>query len=115
MNEEQVLQATFDALQGKKGDNPVLLDLRNLTIVTDYFLVVGGQNPIHVKALADSVQEKLEEYEVFPQRTEGYKEGRWILLDYGFLVIHILTREERNFYRLEQLWHEAKILTPTLA
>ena len=108
----QVLQAVFEAVESKKGNNPVLLDMREISIITDYFLVTDGHNPIHVKAIAEGIKEGLGEIGFFPSRVEGHKEGRWILLDYGFLVAHILTGEERDFYRLEQLWHEAKVMTP---
>lgn len=115
MDQTRIQYNVFTKIEDNKGENPIILDLREITIITDYFLISNGQNIVHVKAIADAVLKQLEEENIRPQRIEGYREGRWILLDYGFMIIHILTKEERDFYQLEQLWHGAKILTPTLA
>ncbi|NLW55408.1 MAG: ribosome silencing factor [Firmicutes bacterium] len=115
MDETQVLLAAWAAVNETKGENPLLLDLRELTVITDYFLIASARNAVHLQALADAVLDKLEEQELTPKRIEGYREARWILLDYGFMVVHLMTPEEREFYRLEQLWHGAKITTLTLA
>ena len=115
MDETQMLLTAWAAVTETKGEKPLLLDLRELTVITDYFLIASGRNAVHLQALADAVLEKLEEQGVTPKRIEGYREGRWILLDYGFLVVHLMTPEDREFYRLEQLWHGAKSTTPTLA
>ena len=113
MDYNQILFAAFEVVVRAKGEKPIILDLREITVITDYFLVTSAKNSIHLKALADSVIKKLEAHNIAPQRIEGYQGTGWILLDYGFMVIHLLTKEEREFYRLEQLWHGAKILTPT--
>lgn len=115
MDDTQVLLAAFTAVTETKGENPLVLDLRELTVITDYFIIASAKNAIHLQALADAVVDQLEALDLAPRRTEGYREARWILLDYGFMVIHLMTEEERDFYRLEQLWHGAKIAKPTLA
>jgi len=115
MNEDRILKAVVETIQEKKADNPVILDLREVSIITDYFVVAGGQNPIHLRALADALKENLKELDILPERIEGYRESGWILLDYGSLVVHLLGKEEREFYRLEQLWHGAKVFTPIMA
>jgi|SRR5690554_919972 len=115
MTDDLVLKATVEVVDKKKGDHPVILDLRGISILTDFFLVVGGLNTTHVKSIAGAIKEALGELDVYPKRIEGYREGRWILLDYSHLVVHVLTTEERDFYRLEDLWHEAKVLEPSLA
>lgn len=115
MNVEKILSAAYEAVTEAKGEDPVLLDLRKLTVITDYFLLVTGRNPNHLDALAKAVLEKLEPLASTPLRKEGEANARWILLDYGFMVIHLLGAEERNFYRLEELWHGAERLTPTIA
>ena len=83
MSEDRILKAVVATIQEKKGDRPVILDLREVSIITDYFVVAGGQNPVHLKALADAVEKRLKEMGVLPQRIEGYREGGWILMDYG--------------------------------
>lgn len=115
MSEDRILKAVVATVQEKKGDRPVILDLREVSIITDYFVVAGGQNPVHLRALADAVEERLKEMGVLARRIEGYREGGWILLDYGDLVIHLLGQDERDFYRLENLWHGAKIIEPAMA
>jgi len=115
MDYEKILFAAFEAVTEAKGEDPVILDLRKLTIITDYFLLATGRNPNHLNALAETVLEKLDTFDLTPLRTEGNQDAHWILLDYGFMVIHLLGADERNFYRLEELWHGAKRLSPTIA
>lgn len=115
MNEDRILKAVVETIQEKKGDNPMILDLREVSDVTDYFVIAGGQNPIHLRTLADALKENLKELGILPERLEGYRGNGWILLDYGFFVVHLLGKEERDFYRLEQLWYGAKVFTPTMA
>ena len=115
MDYDKVLSAAYTAVIDQKGENPVILDLRELTVVTDYFLITTGRNPNHLKALADQVLEKLGALGLTPSRREGDQNARWVLLDYGFLVVHLLGQDEREFYRLEELWYGAKRLTPTIA
>lgn len=108
MTDQELLSLAWEAILDKKGREPVLLDLRDIIRVADYFIVVGADNVIQAKAIADRIAEALMEHDIEPLRREGYQHGSWILLDYGFLVVHILLRMEREFYRLEQLWHDAK-------
>lgn len=115
MEHEKILCAAYEAVTEAKGEEPVILDLRKLTVITDYFLVTTGRNPNHLNALAEALLEKMGAFGLTPLRREGDKDARWILLDYGFMVIHLLGRDEREFYRLEELWHGAKRLTPTIA
>jgi len=85
----------------KKGDRLTLLDLRETSIPTDFFLIAEGENPIHVRAIAEYLMEKLP---VTPRHTEGLSDGRWVLLDYGDFVVHLFPREVRAFYDLEGIW-----------
>jgi len=88
-------------LEEKKGAELVLVDLSGTTIPTSYFLIASGENPKHVKALAE---ELLERMPLAPEHEEGLSEGRWVLLDYGDFVVHIFDREARLFYDLDGLW-----------
>ncbi|NLY91331.1 MAG: ribosome silencing factor [Firmicutes bacterium] len=115
MDQEKLIFAAYEAVMEAKGEDPVILDLKSLTVITDYFLVATGRNPNHLNALAEAVLEKLGTFNLTPLRTEGDQDARWILLDYGFMVIHLFGADERKFYRLEELWHGAKRLTPTIA
>lgn len=115
MSEDRILKAVVATILEKKGDHTVILDLREVSVITDYFVVAGGQNSVHLQALADAVEERLKEMGVSPHRVEGYRGGGWILMDYGGLVVHLMGKEERDFYRLENLWHGAKIIEPAMA
>ena len=95
------------ALQEKKGMDIVLLDLREVTDLLDYFLLCTGTSPQHVKALAEEVESQLKLENERPLHVEGLKEQRWVLLDYVDIVVHIFGRETREFYALERLWGDA--------
>lgn len=105
---DRLLEIALEAVNEKKAIKPVILDLRNLSGVTDFFLICSGQNQVQVRAIADSILKKIEEQGFKLPQKEGYQDGVWILLDFGHLVIHILQEREREFYALEQLWHDAK-------
>ena len=93
----------------KKAKDILLLNMENISPVTDYFIIASAGNNILVKAIADNIEDKLAEAGIFVTHKEGYAEGRWILLDYGNCVAHIFIEEEREFYNLENLWSDAKV------
>ncbi len=111
MDSEQLAQMVARILQDRKGVRPVILNLEGLTIVADYFVIVSAPSSRRVKALADAVEEQLKEHGVRVHHREGYKLGRWILLDYGPVVVNVFHEEERSFYNLERLWGDAKMET----
>lgn len=88
----------------KKAEDVRLLHVAHMTIVADYFILASGRSDVHVKSLCDDVQNYLAERGKRHLRIEGYREGRWIVLDYGDLLIHIFHKQEREFYGLERLW-----------
>ena len=91
----------------KEAEQILLLNMENLSPLTDYFIIASADNVTLVKAVADNIEEKLAEEGILPSHTEGYAEGRWILMDYGDCVAHIFLEEDRDFYNLEQLWADA--------
>lgn len=95
------------AAEDKKGLDIVCLDLKGLSPVTDWFLIVTGRNPNHTRAVADGITEALGERGIEPYRRQGYQDGQWILLDYLDFVVHIFTPENRDYYQLERLWGQA--------
>ena len=95
------------ALIDKRARGPIVLDMRDITLITDYFVVCHGTSNVHIRALGDAVVEALKEEGVRPHGVEGRDEGRWVLLDYGDLIVHIFAEEEREFYGLERLWSDA--------
>ncbi len=100
----------FTAMDMKKARELVLLEVGAITPLADYFLIGTTNTAIQARAVADAVIEKLAESGVHPTHTEGYELGHWILIDYGFLVVHVFTPEEREFYSLERLWGQAPVV-----
>lgn len=91
----------------KKGENVLLLDLRRISPVTDYFLLATAQSPLHSQAISDELVEKLKKESYRVHHVEGYNQAQWILLDYLDIVVHIFLPEVRTFYGLERLWGDA--------
>jgi len=83
------------------------MEVRDLLVVTDYFVIATGQNDRQVKTIVDAVEDRLREFGAKPIGREGEREGRWVLIDFGDLVVHVFMPEEREFYRLEKLWSDA--------
>ena len=104
---ESLAQAMAAAASNKKARDIVLMDMRKVTVSTDYFVVCSGNTVTQTRAIAD----KLKEAGVELGHKEGYREGEWVLLDYGDCVAHVFTRDSREYYALEQLWGDA-VLTP---
>ena len=96
------------AASDKKARDIVILDVQGISPVTDYFVICSANTSTQVQAIADNIEEKLEEQGVKPLHKEGYREARWVLLDYGSCVAHIFVEEDRRFYNLERLWGDAK-------
>lgn len=86
----------------------MVIDVANLLVVTDYFVIATGQNDRQVRSIADEIEDQLREKAgVKPIGREGTEEGKWVLLDFADIVVHVFRPEERDFYRLERLWGEA--------
>ncbi len=97
----------YSALVDKRAVEPVLLDMHEITQITDYFLICHGTSNVHIRALSEAVLEKLKEAGERPVGVEGRQAANWVLLDYGDLIVHIFAPEEREFYSLERLWIDA--------
>jgi len=102
-----VLEAA-EAASSKKADRIAILDVSELLVITDHFLICSGSNERQVRTIAEEVEKRLlEQHRVKPFRREGEREGRWILLDYVDFVVHVFGPEERDYYDLERLWADA--------
>ncbi|MDE6372911.1 MAG: ribosome silencing factor [Clostridia bacterium] len=99
-------------LSDKKAYGIVYIDVESKTSLCDYFVICSGRSATQVKALAENVDEKMEKEHGFtPRRKEGVREGRWAVLDYEDVIVHVFNDEERDFYHLERLWEDGKNLT----
>jgi len=96
----------------RKGSKITILKVEDISTLTDYFVVGTGASRVQTQAMADSVEDEVSKAEggLRPNRIEGLQEGRWILMDYGHVIIHIFQEDERNFYNLERLWADAPAL-----
>lgn len=99
------------AADDKKAKQIVMLDISSISPITDYFVVCHGSSSVQVKAIVDQITARVQEEQGgHPHHVEGYTNGRWVLLDYGDVVIHVFHEQERNFYNLERLWGDAKLV-----
>lgn len=107
MEGHELALACAKALSDKKAQDIVILDVHEQTVVCSYFVIASGRSTTQVRALGDAVEEKLEkDAGMLPVRKEGLREGRWGVLDYGDVIVHIFNDECRLFYHLERLWDE---------
>jgi ribosome-associated protein len=110
LNQKALTLEIYKALDDKKGLDIKILDVQELTSISDYFIIATGTSTKHASALADSVEEALSELGYEPSHKEGHRHGEWILLDYLDVIIHVFTDQTRSFYQLEKMWQDAKIL-----
>jgi ribosome-associated protein len=114
-NDDDNLDLYVQAALGRKAESPVLLDVRNLTSVADALLICSGRSNRQVSAIAEHIKIELKKHGIRPLSIEGAKDGHWVLLDYGHVVIHVFYDPVRSFYDLEGLWPEApRLQTPSL-
>ena len=102
----ELVIAAARAASDKLATNLVAFDVSDQLAITDAFLIASGSNDRQVKAIVDEVEDKLREIGAKPVRREGERDGRWVLIDYGEIVVHIQHEEERQFYALERLWRD---------
>ncbi len=99
---------TGRAASEKKAKDVVVLELSGLTDIADFFVLASGASERHVKTIAGAVERDMKEKGITPSSTEGYDEGRWVIIDYGDVVVHVFLESLREIYDLESLWIEAK-------
>ena len=108
---QELAHAIFDVLDAKKGQKIKVLHVVDQTVITDYFVICTGNSNTQVKALAGEVEFKLGLRGVDPVHFEGRDGGGWIVLDYSSVIVHIFSRENRDFYQLEKLYGDAEEIT----
>ncbi|MCK9216369.1 MAG: ribosome silencing factor [Firmicutes bacterium] len=100
-------EVAIEVLKDKKAQDIKVIDISELSILADYFIIATGTSSTHVQSLADNLEEKLSGAGFDMHHKEGFRSGSWILLDYYDIVIHLFSKEEREFYNLERLWADA--------
>lgn len=99
--------AAARAAAGKKASDVLILEVRDLIVITDYFVIASGATDRQVRAIVEEVERTLTAAGLRPVRREGEREGRWVLLDFVDVVVHVFAQEERDYYELERLWKDA--------
>ncbi|WP_213358341.1 ribosome silencing factor [Chlamydiifrater phoenicopteri] len=109
------LKIVAKAIDDKKGCNTVVLDVRAISELTDFFVFAEGNVGVHVRAIAEYVVSQLkEECKLSPLYVEGLSHSEWVVLDYGFIVVHLFTSSVRDHYRLEEVWKDGAVITSKL-
>ena len=103
------MEIAANALNNKKAANLAALKVDDLTVITEFFLLATATSSTHVRALADEVEFKLSEQGVEPHHIEGKSTG-WVLLDYGSVIVHVFSREAREFYNLDKMWADGTVI-----
>lgn len=106
---DRKLEIVQTLLAAKKAEDVEVIDLRERTLIADYFVVCSGTSNTHIKAIADGLLSDGRDEGLKKDRVEGYAQGRWVLVDYGDIVVHIFAREEREFYDIESLWQATAV------
>lgn len=102
----EMIEIIVKALQDKKARDIVKINVSGKTIIADYFIICDAQSQTQVKALCDYVEEQMEKCGTMAIRKEGVTEGRWAVLDFGEVIVHVFNSESREFYRIERLWQD---------
>lgn len=111
--DNQILDLAFKIvhyIDDKQGEDITLLDLSNITSICDYFVIASAKSSRQVKAIINGVEDGLAKEKVYFAHKEGYDLGRWVLLDYGDIIVHVFHEEDRAFYNIEKIWKDARTI-----
>ena len=106
----EMVKLAITALEDKKGEDIRVIDIHEVSVLADYFLIASGSNGNQVQAMADNVEEVLGKAGYPCKQVEGYQSANWILMDYGDIIVHVFDKEDRLFYDLERIWRDGKIM-----
>ncbi|KIL44474.1 ribosome silencing factor [Jeotgalibacillus soli] len=109
MNEVELLKLAYKAVDDKRADDIIALNMKGVSLIADYFIICHGNSDKQVQAIAREVKDRAEEQGHVIKRIEGFDEARWVLVDLGDVVVHVFHREDRDYYKLEKLWGDAPI------
>lgn len=109
MDIQKLAYDMVELIQDKLGHDISLLDVQKISSVSDYFIIASGNSNRQVMAIAENVEDGMEKKDYFLQHKEGHRDGNWVLLDFGDVVVHVFNKEQRDFYNLEKLWCDAII------
>ncbi len=105
---KKMARIAYHALADKKGEDIKIIDIEEISVLADYFLIASGSNESQIRAMVDNVEDELQKAGYSIKQREGYGTGRWVLLDFGDIIVHVFDRENRLFYDLERIWRDGK-------
>lgn len=105
---KEMTRLAIQALEDKKGNDIRVIDIQDVSIIADYFIIASGSNRNQVQSMADNAEEVLGRAGFEPRQLEGYGTASWILMDYNDIIIHVFSEEDRLFYDLERIWRDGK-------
>lgn len=108
--EKMMAQIACKAIDDKKGQGIKIIDIHNVSVIADYFVIASGTNSNQVQAIVDNVEEQLGRAGFEAKQIEGNRNSSWILMDYGDVIVHVFDEENRLFYDLERIWRDGKVL-----
>ena len=112
MNESKKMALlAVEALEDKKAEDITIIDISEVSVLADYFIIADGNNKNQVQAMADSAEESLGKAGYDAKQIEGYQSANWILMDYKDIIVHVFSKEDRAFYDLERIWRDGKQIT----
>lgn len=108
---KEMTRLAYEALEDKKAVDIKIINIEEVSVLADYFIIASGTNRNQVQALADNVEETLYKAGYPVKQTEGYRTANWVLMDYGDIIVHVFDSENRLFYDLERIWRDGKEIT----
>ena len=110
MDTEKKVALIKKAMEDKKAENIKIIYIGEISVLTDYFAICSAGNSSQMEAIVDNIGEELAKEQVYSKKTEGNRNSGWILMDFGDVVVHVFTREDREFYNLERIWSDGKVI-----
>ncbi|MED3648158.1 ribosome silencing factor [Halalkalibacterium halodurans] len=108
MSNQELLQLAVNAVDDKKAEQVVALNMKGISLIADFFLICHGNSEKQVQAIAHELKKVAQEQGIEIKRLEGYEQARWVLIDLGDVVVHVFHKDERAYYNLEKLWGDAR-------
>lgn len=110
-NSKNMAKMAIGALEDKKGEDIRVIDISEVSVIADYFIIAGGDNPSQIQAMCDNVEEVLGKAGYPCRQVEGYNTANWVLMDFGDVIVHIFDRENRLLFDLERIWRDGKMIS----
>ena len=109
---KEIVRLVYQALEEKKAEDITIIDISNISVISDYFIVASGSNQNQLLAMQDEVDHVLHEHGIDVKQIEGNRSSTWILMDYEDIIVHLFSKEDRLFFNLERIWQDGVVIDP---